>query len=102
MRAEIILERGALLVGATGRAQIIDRFLIDREKSHRRAVLRRHVPDRRAIRNRQRCRAFTVKLDKFADNFLRAQHLRDVQNEIGRGNAFAQFSGQVHADDFRR
>ena len=90
LRAEIIFERGALLVGAAGRAQIIDRFVIDREKAHRRAVFRRHVADRRAIRHRQRGRAFAVKLDKFADDFLRAQHLRDVQDEIGRGHAFAQ------------
>ena len=37
-----------------------------------------------------RSRARAVKFDKFADHFLRAQHLRDVQREIGRGDAFAQ------------
>ena len=90
LRAEIILEGGALLVAATGCAQIIHRFLIDREKTHGRAVFRRHVADRGAIRHWQRGRAFAVKLDKLSDYFLRAQHLGDVQDEIGRGHAFAQ------------
>src|SRR2546423_3951869 len=52
--AEIILERGALLLGPTSRAQIIHRLAVDREVSHRRAVFRRHVPDRRAVWKRQR------------------------------------------------
>ena len=50
----------------------------------------------------KRSRACAVKFDKLPDHFLRAQHLGDVQREIGRGNAFAQRTGHVHADDFRR
>ena len=88
LRAKIIFESGAMFVGATGRTKIIDRFLIDREKAHRRAIFRRHVADRRAIRDRQGGRAVAIKLDKFADDFLCPQHLRDVQNEIGRRHAF--------------
>ena len=51
-----------------------------------------HVPDRCAIRDRQRRGAFAVKLDKLTNYFSRAQQLGDVQNEIGRGDAFAQLS----------
>ena len=51
--AKIIFERGALFIGASGRAQIRDRFLINRKKSHRRAVLGRHVANCRAVRHRQ-------------------------------------------------
>src|SRR2546430_17603363 len=32
--AKIIFERGALLIGPTGRTQVNNRFLVDREKSH--------------------------------------------------------------------
>ena len=102
LRAEIILEGAALLIGAAGRPQIIHRLGIDRKIAHRRTVLGRHVADRGAIRQRQRSRACAVKFDKFPDHFLRAQHLGDVQREIGGGNAFAQRAGHVHADDFRR
>ena len=99
---EIIFERGALFVGAAGRAQIHDRFLIDRKKSHRRTVLRRHVANRRAVRHRQGRRAFAVKFHELSNHALRAQHLGDVQHQIGRGHAFAQLTGQVHPDHFRR
>ena len=90
LRAKIIFERGALFVGAAGRAQIIYRFLIDREKSHRRAVLRatccrssRDPAPAATPRLRRKTRQIFRRL-------LRAQHLRDVQHEIGRGHAFAQ------------
>ena len=53
LRTKIIFECGALFVGPTGCAQIGDRFVIDREESHGRTVLRRHVPNRRAVRHRQ-------------------------------------------------
>ena len=78
LRPKIIFERKALFFAASGRPQVIDRLLINREISHRCAVLRRHVSNGRTIRNRQRRRAFAVKLDKFADHFLRAQQLCDV------------------------
>jgi len=51
---------------------------------------------------RQRRGAFTVKLDKFPDHFLTAEQLCDVQDKIGRGNAFTQLPAHVHAHHFRR
>ena len=102
LRAKIIFERGALPVASTCRAQICNRFLVNGEESHRCAILRRHVPNRRAVRHRQRCCAATVKFDEFSDDFLRAQHLRDVQHEVGRGHAFAQLPGEMNPDNFRR
>src|SRR5262249_30079615 len=45
--------------------------------------------------------AFTIKLNKFADHFLCAQQLRDVQNEIGCCHSFAQLSRHMHAHHFR-
>ena len=90
LRAEVSLEGAALLIGATGRAQVIHRLGIDREIAHRRTVLGRHVADRGPIRQRQRSGARAVKFNKLPDHFLRAQHLGDVQREIRGGNAFAQ------------
>src|SRR5438270_4805010 len=73
LRAKIIFERGALLVASTCRAQICNRFLVDGKESHRCAILRRHVPDGRAVRHRQRCCAATVKFGEFSEDLLRAQ-----------------------------
>src|ERR1700730_7708573 len=78
---KIILERGALFFGAASRAQIRDGFLIDREKSHRRAVLGRHVANRRAVRHRKGRGAFAVKFHELPNNLLGAEHLGDVQHE---------------------
>ena len=50
----------------------------------------------------QRGRAGAVELDELADDLLLAQHLGDVEREVGRGDAFAQRAGQVDADDFGR
>ena len=102
LRAEIRFKRTALLVRATGRAQVIDRFRVDREVSHGRAVLGRHVADGRAIRQRQRGGACAIKFDKFPDHFLRPEHLGDVEREVGRGDPFAQRAAHVHAHDLRR
>ncbi len=99
--AKIILERCALFVTPAGGAQIGNRFLVDREKSHGRAVLGRHVSNRRAVRHRQRRRAFAIKLDKLSNHALCTQHLRDVQNQIGRSHTFAQLPCHMHAHDFR-
>src|SRR5690606_18121263 len=46
--------------------------------------------------------AGTEELDELADNALLAQHLRDGQHEVGRGDAFLELSGQLEADDFRQ
>ena len=75
---------------------------MNRKISHGRAVLGRHVPDRRAVGDRQRCCAFTIKFDELADDFLRAQQLRNVQHEIGRSYTFAQLTAHVNAHHFRR
>ena len=40
--------------------------------------------------------------DKFPDHFGLAQHLRDGQREVGRGDTFLQRAGQMHAHDIRR
>ena len=100
--SKIIFERQALFLAAASSPQVIHRLLINWKISHGRAVLGRHVSNRGAIRHRKRCGAFAIKLDKFADHFLRAQQLRDVQDEIRRGNALAQLPAHVHAHHFRR
>src|SRR5881227_96001 len=102
LRAKVVFECGALLVSATSGAQIIHRFLIDWEISNGRAVLRRHVADGGTVGYRQGRRAFAIKLDEFSDYLLRAQHLSDVQDEIGCSDAFLQALAQMHSHDFRR
>ena len=77
-------------VGITARErEIADNFFIDGEEAAGRTIFRRHVGDGRAIRQRQRGRAFAVELDEFADDFRFAQQLGDMQREVRGRHAFA-------------
>ena len=91
-----------MLIGAAGRAEIVDRLFVDREKAHRRAVLRRHVGDRGAVSQRQLLCALAVKLDELPDHLGLAQHLGDSQRQVSRGDPLAQRAVEPNADDVRR
>ena len=71
---EVGLEGGDLGLGAAGAAEVGDRLVVDREEAHRRAVLGRHVGDRRAVGQRQRARALAAELDELADHLLLAHN----------------------------
>ena len=62
----------------------------------------RHVADRRAVGERHVGEAGAEEFDELADDALLAQHLRDGEHEVGRGDAFLQLAGQAEADDFRQ
>ena len=82
-------------------AQIPQSFLIHREETAGRTVLRRHVGNGRAIRQRQVGETITVEFNKLADYALAAQHLGNGQHQIGGGDALAQTAGQFETDHFR-
>ncbi len=102
LRLEVVFKRGALFFGAPRGGEIADRLGIHREEAHRRPVLGGHVGDRGAVGQREGLGPLAVKFDKLADDLPRAEHLGDVQREVGGGDAFAQPPGDVDADDFRR
>ena len=86
----IRLDQLDLLFLARRESQIRQRFPIHREKSHRRAVFRRHVGNRRAIRQRQTRQSCPVKFHEFSDHAFLAQHVRHGQHQIRRRRAFRQ------------
>jgi hypothetical protein len=61
---------------------------------------KKHVGDRGAVGERQRVKTGAVEFDELVDDPLLAQHLRDHEDEVGRGHALAQFAVQLEADDF--
>ena len=79
-----------LRLGAAREAQVAERLGVDREDAARRAVLGRHVRDRRAVGERQLRQAVAEELDELADDALLAQHLGDGQHEVGRRRALGQ------------
>ncbi len=98
--AVIVLEGRHLFVAASCQAEIVDGLFVHRKKTHGGAVLGRHVGDGGTIGDGQRCGAVAVELDEFADHLGFAQHLGDVEGEIGGGDPGRERPGQVDPDDF--
>ena len=86
---------------AAGQPQVVERHLVDRENGDGRAVLRAHVPERRAIGNRQVLEAGPEELDELSDDAVLAQPLGDREHEIGRGRAFEHRACQTEAEHRR-
>ena len=88
-----------LIFGARGEAQIGERFGIDGEEAHGRAIFGRHVGDRGAVGKREARKPGAVELDEFSDDAFLAQHLRDGEHEVGGRGAFGQAAVQLESDD---
>ena len=88
-----------LILRASGEAEVRERLDVDREEADRRAVLGRHVGDRRAIGQRERGHAGAVELDELADDLLLPEHLGDGEHEVGRGRALGELALELEADD---
>ncbi len=86
--AIITLVNSAVLVAASGSAQVAHALFVNRKETHRRAIFWGHIRDRRAVHDRQGGCARPVKLDEFAYHLRLTQHLRDGQGEVRRGDAF--------------
>ena len=90
------------LVAAPGEAQVAECLLVDREEPTGRAVLGRHVPDRRAVGQRQAGEALAEVLDELPDDAGVAEDLRHRQDEVGRGRALRELPVEAEADDLRQ
>ena len=101
LRARVGLDQLDLLAGAPRELQIAQCLRVEREDRARRAELRRHVADRRAVGQRQGRQPGPVELDELAHHPLVAQELGHRQHEIGRGRAVRQLAVQPEADHLR-
>ena len=98
LRLAVGLDQFDLAVTAARQPEIRERLLVDGEITHRCAVLGRHVAERRAIRDRQRCESWPEVFDELADDAFLAQHLRDRQHQVGRGRAGTEAARQTESD----
>ena len=76
---------------------VLERFAVDREDAAGRAVLGRHVGERRAIGQRQVVQPRPVELHELAHHALFSQHLHDHQHQVGRRGALAQIACEPEA-----
>ncbi len=89
------------LGAASGQPEVRERLLVDREEAARRAVLGRHVPERRAVSDRKRRDAVAEVLDELSDDTGLPKDLRDRQHQVGRGCALGELTLEAEADDLR-
>ena len=75
---------------APGQAEIVERHVVDGEEAARRAVLRRHVPERRAVGESERADAGAEVLHELPDDAGLAEDLGHGEDEVGRRRALAQ------------
>ena len=101
LRFRIGLHQRHLLFAAPGKAHIVKRNRVNRKEAAGRAILRRHIGDRRAVRQRQRIKAVAVEFNKLTNDAVFAQHLGHRQDQVSRGNAFTKLAAQFKADDVR-
>ena len=88
---------GSRSSGASHEAQ---RFIIDGEEAHRRAVFGSHVGQRRAIGERHRLEAGAVELDELSNDAVLPQSLRHRENEVRRSGSFGELPAHFEADHF--
>ncbi len=86
---------------ASRQPQVVERHLVDGANRDRRAVLWRHVPQRRAIGDGQELEAGPIELDELADDANLAQAFGDRQHEVRGRGTFRQTVRQAEADDLR-
>ena len=98
---EVIFHRSALFLAAACAAQVSDGFVVDAEEAHGGTVFGGHVGDGGAVGDRQADSAGAEEFDELTDDTEFAQHLGDMQDEVGGGDAFFEGAGEVDADDFR-
>ena len=83
------------------KAQIIQSFFINWEETTRRPIFRRHIRNRRLIRQRQMIQPFTIKFHKFSNHAKLTQHLNNAQHKIRRRRPFLHLSGNLKSNHFR-
>ena len=81
------------------KAQIVQRFFINREETTCRAIFWCHVGNRCLIRQCKRIQALAIKLNKLTNNAQLTQHLNHSKNKVSRRCAFFQLTCQLKANN---
>ncbi len=99
--AAVGLDEGDAELGSPRQPQVVERQLVDREEPARRAVLRRHVPERRPVCDREPRDPVAEVLDELPHDPGVAEQLDHGEHEVGRRRSLAQATPQPEADDLR-
>jgi hypothetical protein len=95
------LNKCNVLLGAAGKAQVVEGDVVDREHGSGGAEFRAHVADGGAVCQRHRGNTFAVELHELAHNTVLAQHLGDGENHVGGGGTGRNAAAELEADHAR-
>ena len=95
------LHQLAKLLRTAGEPKVAKRLGVDGEDRHRRAVLGRHVPDRRPVLERDLGDAWPVTFDELAYDAVAAEKLGDGEHEVGRRRALRELTSKTQSDHGR-
>ena len=84
---------------ASRETQVLQRHVVDGEERRRRPVLGAHVGKGGAVGELEGRQAVAEELDELADDPVRAEHLGEREDEIGRRGAGGERADDAHADD---
>ncbi len=101
LSTQVGLAGGGVLLAAAGGAQVGGRGFIEGEEAHGSTVFRSHVGHGGAVGQGKAGCTFTEEFHELAHHALLAQHLGDVQGQIGSGDTLSQFAAQVDTHDLR-
>ena len=89
-----------LILSPTRTLQVLEGLLVDREKAHRRPVLRGHVGNRRAVSKGHARDAVAKEFHELVDDPLFAKDFGNTEHQIGCGRTRSQASCEFHTDNF--
>src|SRR5437879_11438661 len=101
LRLRVALDEIDELARPPGLLEVAERLAVDREERARRAVLRAHVRDGRALGDGERREAVAGELDELVHDALLTEELGEREHEVRRGRADRELALELHADDDR-
>mmetsp|Transcript_68522 Transcript_68522/g.79819 ORF Transcript_68522/g.79819 Transcript_68522/m.79819 type:complete len:344 (+) Transcript_68522:358-1389(+) len=82
--------------------QVLQRYLVNREETARRAVLGGHVGNGGTVGKREICNTRSIELNELSDNTSLSEHLGDGKDQISGSNILSEFSSKLETNDFRQ
>ena len=93
----VCLDESDLLRCATGKGQVVQSDLVNRENRSSGAKLRAHVSDGGPVRQGNLGHTGSIEFDKFSDHPVLAKHLGDRQHHVGGRNTGRNGAGELEA-----
>ncbi len=101
LASRVRLYQRDVLFGSPGQPQIIERFLINGEKSTGSPVLGCHISDGGLVRQRKMVQPIAIKFNKFPNDALTAQNFDYAKDQVGGCGTLGKGAVQFKSNNIR-